>query len=242
MASLLRPVYRAVWSTPERRARKLLQFAEVEANGSRDLLRAAERTNDPSLRQRFLAHSQDEARHARLFRTRGLDLCVTAPTSRSGSALSDWVAPGEKGLEDVQIDDASTASLLAFIHLSESAAARDFAEYRHVLRADPKTSAVFEQILADEEFHMRYSLKELNRVAPGRSRFLLWKTRLRRLWNAYLRLAMAFAGAIAAILLTVQYFVLLPPFALAAKRAARRERPGWRTISLDDSGIAANKA
>jgi rubrerythrin len=242
MASVLRPLYWAVWSNPLRRARKLLQFAEVEGNGSRDLLRAAERTNDPTLRRRFLAHSRDEARHAQLFRTRGLDLCAMRPASRFGPSLSDWVAPGENGLEDVQIDDASTASLLAFIHLSESAAARDFAEYRRVLRADPQTSKVFEQVLRDEEFHMRYSLNELNRIAPGRSRFLLWKARLRRLWNAYLRLAMALAGAIAAILLTIQYFVLLPPFALAAKRSARRESTGWRTISPEESDLMTRKA
>jgi hypothetical protein len=31
----------------------------------------------------------------------------------------------------------------------------------------------------------------------------------------------------AAVILTLQYFILLPPFALLAKRAARREQRGW---------------
>jgi len=32
-----------------------------------------------------------------------------------------------------------------------------------------------------------------------------------------------------AVILLVQYFVLLAPFSLLAKRAARRERLGWAT-------------
>jgi hypothetical protein len=32
-------------------------------------------------------------------------------------------------------------------------------------------------------------------------------------------------------LLTIQYFVLLPPFAWLAKRAAHRERSGWTMVS-----------
>ena len=51
------------------------------------------------------------------------------------------------------------------------------------------------------------------------------------LWKAYLRLATALAGVIGGLMLTVQYFVLLPPFAWLAKRAERREPPGWTPIS-----------
>jgi hypothetical protein len=29
----------------------------------------------------------------------------------------------------------------------------------------------------------------------------------------------------------IQYFILLPPFAILAKRAERRELPGWTPIS-----------
>jgi hypothetical protein len=53
---------------------------------------------------------------------------------------------------------------------------------------------------------------------------------MRRLWNQYLRLAMAIAGFFGTILLTVQYFVLVPPFAWLARRALRRERPGWIAV------------
>jgi hypothetical protein len=230
MTTILRPLYRAIWANPWRRARKLLQFAEVEADGGRDLVRAAELTGDPVLRRRFLAHARDEIHHADLFRMRGLALRAELPEAGVNVSIADWIAPGERGLDDVRVEEEDAGSLLAFIHLSESTAARDFALYRSVLDHDPQTRAVFDRILRDEEFHMRYSLAELDRVAPGRRRQLLWRARFRRLWKAYLRLAMALAGAMAAILLTLQYYLLLPPFAFLAKRAARRERPGWTVL------------
>jgi hypothetical protein len=227
---MLRPLYRVVWAHPARRARKLLQFAEVEADGSRDLVRAAELTPDPMLRREFLHHARDEARHASIFRARGLALRVDFDRAGGGLLLPDWVAPGERRLEELPVDGKEAGRLLAFIHLSEAAAARDFAAYRSVLDHDPQTAAVFHRILRDEESHMRYSLAAIDRVAPGRRRRLLWTARMRRLWKAYLRLAMALAGMIAAVILTAQYFILLPPFAWLAKRNARRERPGWAQI------------
>jgi hypothetical protein len=226
-SALLRPLYWVVWLDPGRRARKLLQFAAVEGDGGRDLVRAAELTGDPALRRKLLAHARDEARHAALFRARGLALREEAADSAGDLGIAGWMAPGERGLDDLRVDQESDASLLAFIHLSEATAARDFAHYRSVLGHDPATRALFDRILRDEESHMRYSLAELDRVAPGRRRWLLWKARLRRLWKAYLRLATAIASVMAAIILTAQYFLLLPPFALLARRAARREAAGW---------------
>ena len=240
MTALLRPLYRAVWASPARRARKLLQFARVEADGGRDLVRAAELTRDPLLRNRFLAHARDEARHATMFRARGLGLRATL-AQPGGTAALDWIAPGERGLDDLRVEDEGDAALLAFIHLSECAAARDFAVYREVLEHDPPTRALFDHILRDEEFHMRYSLDELDRIAPGRRRALLWKARLRRLWKGYLRLATAIAGGMAAIILTAQYFLLLPPFALLSRRAARREPTGWIAIGADGSDVPARQ-
>ena len=74
MRLLLRPLHRWVWLDTARRARKLLRFAETEADGGRDLVRAAEVTPDPLLRRLFLFHARDEQRHAELFRRRGAAL------------------------------------------------------------------------------------------------------------------------------------------------------------------------
>src|ERR671935_3319169 len=73
----LRPLHRWVWRDPHRRARKLLRFAETEADGARDLSRAAELTTDALLRRLYLRHALDEQRHAELFRRRGRSILAT---------------------------------------------------------------------------------------------------------------------------------------------------------------------
>lgn len=230
LARLLWPAYWLIWADRRRRARKLLEFAEVEAEGARDLFRAAEVTHDPILRRRFFAHAREEQTHAGLFRARGLALRASLLSAGTPRDALDRLAPGDHGFEDLRIDQQDPGALLAFIHLSESAAARDFAACRSVLAGDPETHALLSRIGRDEVTHMRYSLAELNRVAPGRAGRLLWIARGRRLWKAYLRFAVALAGVIAAVALTLQYFLIVPVFALLAKRAARRERTGWHAV------------
>ena len=121
----------------------------------------------------------------------------------------------------------SDASLLAFLHLSEKSAAGHFATYVDALRDDPLTGFVFKEVLKDETFHMNYTLAQLTRVAPKHHGFFLWRARLSRLWKAYLRVMSAVAGVMGSVILTLQYFILLPAFAALAKRAARREPQGW---------------
>jgi hypothetical protein len=223
---VLRPVHRWVWRDAGRCARKLLTFAATEADGGRDLSRAAELTSDPLLRRLFLRHAMDEQRHAEAFRSRGRAILAGVGAGRGGRFEANWLAPGERGLDDLHVDAARDAALLAFLHLSEKAAAGRFAVYRDVI-ADPGTSDVFRSVLHDEVFHMSYTRTQLERVARGGERRHLWRARATRLWKGYLRVATAIAAVLGTIVLLAQYFVVLPVFALAAKRAARRERPGW---------------
>jgi len=222
----LRPLHHWVWRDPHRRARKLLRFAETEADGGRDLSRAAELTRDPLLRRLYLRHAEDELRHAALFRARGQELLRGLPNAGAGFE-ANWLAPGERGLDDLRVSDERDESLLAFLHLSEKAAAQRFALYRQVLGKDPVTRAVFDDVLQDEAFHMTYTQTQLARVAAGRPRARLWRARLGRLWKAYLRVAAAVASVFGTLLLRLQYFVILPPFALLARRASRREGIGF---------------
>lgn len=222
----LRPVHRWVWRDAHRRARKLLAFAVTEADGGRDLSRAAELTADPLLRRLLLRHAIDEQRHADLFLARGRAILAGFGPGRTGSLQADWLVPGERGLDDLRVDEQHDASLLAFLHLSEKAAADRFAVYRDVI-PDEETRDLFRHILRDEAFHMGYTRSQLERVAPGTHRRHLWRARASRLWRGYLRLAAAIAGLLGAVVLTAQYFLILPVFALLARRAARRERPGW---------------
>jgi hypothetical protein len=226
MDALLRPLHRWVWADAHRRAHKLLRFAETEAEGGRDIARAAELTADVRLRRLYLRHSMDELRHAELFRARGRSLLAALPKQSPG-AQAHWFAPGERGTDPLDVAVERDDTLLAFLHLSERAAAMRFALYREVLPHDAETRAVFETILHDEAFHMTYTRKQLERVAPRRHGLRLWIARLHRIGKVYLRFAAAVASVMGGLLLAVQYFVVLPFFAIAAKRAARREPRGW---------------
>src|SRR5712672_2864840 len=228
---MLRPVHRWVWGDFDRRLRKLIAFAQVEGDGGRDILRAAEVTSDPLLRRLYLEHAIDELRHGIMFRHRAAALLKVSLCRSNSGFQGDWLTPGGHGLDDRQVVGESDSDMLAFLHLSEKAAASRFAIYRDVMQHDPPTRAVFEEILHDETFHMNYTRTQLARVEPKRHKRHLWRARFSRLWKVYLRLATGLAGILGSMLLTIQYFVLLPPFAWLAKRAAHRERSGWTMVS-----------
>jgi rubrerythrin len=227
---MLRPVHRWIWGDAERRAHKLLRFGETETDGGRDLVRAAEVTPDSLLRRLYLEHAIDELRHGELFRRRGTEILRALRPAGESGFQAEWLAPSGHGVDDLRVGEEPDEALLAFLHLSEKTAASRFSVYRDVLQEDPPTQAIFEEILRDEVFHMNYTLTQLGRVSPQRQRRRLWRERLTRIWKGYLRIAAALAGIIAAFILTIQYFILLPPFAWLAKRAERRERPGWTPV------------
>jgi hypothetical protein len=227
---VLAPIHWLVWRDENRRVQKLLRFGETETDGGRDLLRAAEVTRDPLLRRLYLVHATDEQRHGLLFRRRAAALLGTMSRTARAESGSEWLPPSGHGLDDLEVDQEPDDTMLAFLHVAEKSAASRFAVYRDVMQSDPATRKVFEEILHDEMFHMNYTLTQLVRVSPERHRGRLWRARFGRLWKAYLRLASAIAGVIGGAILTVQYFVLLPPFAWLAKRAEKREPAGWSPI------------
>jgi hypothetical protein len=230
---LLRPVHRWVWGDFDRRVRKLLAFAEVETDGGRDILRAAELTPDPLLRRLYLEHAIDELRHGDLFRRRGAELLRVRATRSPGVLFNGSPLPGGHGLDDLRIDGEPDERLLAFLHVAEKAAAGRFAVYRELVDDDPATRAIFEEILRDEVFHMNYTYTQLARISPGSYRWQIWRARASRLWKRYLRLATGVASLLGAAMITVVYFVVCPPFAWLARRAHRREQPGWTPIPGD---------
>jgi len=210
--------------------RKLLAFAEVEGDGGRDILRAAEVTTDPLLRRLYLEHAIDELRHAELFRQRGADL-LRLRSTRSGVLFNTSPLPGGHGLDDLSIEGEPDHRLLAFLHVAEKAAAGRFEIYKEVVDDDPATRAIFEEILRDEVFHMNYTYTQLARVLPRSYRRQVWQARASRLWKRYLRVAAAVAGVLGTAVLTIIYFVLLAPFAWLARRAERREPVGWTPMA-----------
>jgi hypothetical protein len=147
--------------------------------------------------------------------------------------------PGGHGLDDLRVEDETDDRLLAFLHVAEKAAAGRFAIYRDLVDDDPPTRAIFEEILRDEVFHMNYTYTQLTRVSPQSYRRHVWRARASRLWKRYLRVAAAAAAVIGNAILTIMYFVVLPPFAWLAKRAERREPLGWAPVSGDHDSPAS---
>jgi hypothetical protein len=229
---VMSPVHRWVWRDPQRRVRKLLAFAEVESDGGRDIVRAAELTPDPLLRRLDLEHAIDELHHGDLFRMRGAAL-VHANGGRDAIRFSGNPLPGGHGLDDLRIDGEPDHRLLAFLHVAEKSAAGRFTLYRRMVDDDPDTRAIFEQILRDEVFHMNYTYTQLARVSPQRYRRHVWQARAKRLWNRYVRAAAAFGDVIGGVMLVLMYFLLLPLFAWIARRRARTEPTGWMPIAAD---------
>src|SRR5947207_15897094 len=86
---LLKPVHSWIWGNVERRAQKLLRFSEIEIDGGRDILRAAELTPDPVLRRLYLEHAIDEFRHGLMFRRRAGSVLRELPL-RSKTVQVDW--------------------------------------------------------------------------------------------------------------------------------------------------------
>jgi hypothetical protein len=236
---MLQPVHRWVWSDFDRRVRKLIAFGEVEGDGGRDILRAAELTPDPLLRRLYLAHAIDELHHADLFRRRSAALLRTRSTHSSG-LFNATPLPGGHGLDDLCIDGEPDYRLLAFLHVAEKAAAGRFAIYREIVGDDPSTREIFEEILRDEVFHMNYTYTQLARISPGSYKRHVWRARAGRLWKRYLRLAAVVAGLAGTTILTLQYFILIPPFAWLAKRAEKRDASGWAAIRREHEESATS--
>src|SRR5262249_9428086 len=148
----------------------------------------------------YLRHARDEQGHADLFNARGRAILAELGTKRAAGLELGWLTPGERGLDDLRVEEHSDASLLAFLHLSEKVAAGRFALYRDVL-ADRGTADVFARVLRDEEFHMAYTRTQLERVQPRG--WALVRARAGRLWRAYLRLASSLASVLGTIMLLV---------------------------------------
>jgi len=230
MDGFLRPVHQWVWGDLDRRVRKLLAFAEVETDGGRDILRAAELTPDPLLRRLYLEHAIDELHHGHLFRERGAALLRQRAT-RATTRFNGNPLPGGHGLDDLRIEGEADHRLLAFLHVAEKAAAGRFTIYRELVDDDPATRAIFEQILRDEVFHMNYTYTQLARISPRSHRWQIWRARGSRLWKRYLRVAATIASFFGTAMISLLYFVVLPPFAWIAKRGERREVRGWTPIA-----------
>ena len=222
------------WRNDTQLARRLEGFAATEAGSALDMLKAAELTTDPKLRRLFFRHATDEARHALMFRE-----------------IARRVHPdGKRALPEHLLIAASRQNLfarlgllrfMAFVHLSERRAARQFALIRKHFAERPEIVNLFDRVLRDERFHVAYSghLLRVWRRSNGRAvRWALLRTRAQGAWEAWRRNGRTLGDAFARVLTSALWIFVLPLFALV-ERLRRPSPSGWQVPSLGVGDIDA---
>lgn len=224
------PIFRLisglVWRLPGAPARKMAEFSHVEAGSGLDMLAATAVEKNPLLRRKYYLHALDELKHATLFRERARALADVH--SRAQAVLEDTGFIAAHGINSTTplVQQLSQVDFLAFVWLHELAGAAQFEVYAHLLRHDPASCVMFDEIAKDERFHIAYSRAELDGLArsgvPVSS--AVWRCRGRDLWHAWGRVTHGFGERMASGWLSLLYFVVLAPFALIAR--SRESMPG----------------
>lgn len=204
--------YTLSWRVPGRRWRRLLAFAEAEAESALELRCAAAATADPARAALYLQHAADEARHAVILARRAgiaRGAPVTIPRRGHGRLFERF---GE-------------GVFLAYVHLGERRGRRHFeAHQRFFEKRDPALSAAIASILSDERRHEAYTGELLDggfaEEAPRAKR----RARRADLLQRWRRAGSAMTAPLFALLMLLLY-VLAAPLALGA----RGDRPGWRS-------------
>lgn len=218
LARLTRPFR---WRSKRATARMLMAFARAERSSFFDMMEAANGTPDLSRRAAYLRHAVDENRHAQMFSLRALELDPTL-------AFDDSLARADFEHLAARLGE---ARFLAFVHLGEHRARRQMELFRDELaafegtpRADTKTRALLDAVLADESRHEAYTGQLLAQLAPAAKELRaarFWE--LRRRW---LRLGAASSTLVFFAAMTVLYLALAPLALL--ERLRRSGGAGWQ--------------
>ena len=209
LARLMRPLR---WRSPRSTSRMLLAFARAERSSFYDMMEAANATADLPRKAQYLAHAVDEARHAKMFTLRALELDpsrVTDPALFQSDFEHLFTRLGE-------------ARFMAFVHLGERrgrAQMQLFRDELHALegsqRADSKTKALLDAVMKDETQHESYSLALSTSLGGSLVGARAWE--LRRGW---LRAGAAVTGLLFTVLMSALYLLLFP-LALIEKARTR---------------------
>lgn len=249
---LLRRRARAVWSDPTRSLRTLESFEATEADGARDIANAAKQTFDPQLATLLTHHAADERRHAQLFRRRANELRSAAGNINYIDRQGDLSRARAQTVHFHNTDSSRKfntdleISYLAKLHVAEERAAKIFEVHRDLTKNDDATSAIFEEILRDEQFHVSYTRAALERYKKiGRGSDVhkaLRRARGSRLIVAWKSLGARSGAGLSKIILNVLYFTIIPVFVLFAKIAPARKRSAARYfINITDRNAARSQ-
>ena len=180
----------------------LLAFARAERSSFYDMMEAANSTADVGRKAQYLAHAVDEARHAKMFTLRALEL---DPSRATDPALfqSDF---------EHLFTHLGEARFMAFVHVGERRGRAQMQLFRDELqalegtkRADQKTKALLDAVMKDEVNHESYSLELTRALGASITGAHAWE--LRRSW---LRAGSAVTGVVFTALMSVIYLLLFP--------------------------------
>ncbi|KAA3609449.1 MAG: ferritin-like domain-containing protein [Planctomycetota bacterium] len=245
---LLRRNARRAWADPVRKVLTLESFSRTEDDGGKDILAAARRVQDSELRGHLLRHAEDEVRHADLFRRRAAELRADSDTGAlahdPGKSLDlSRHRPHEEvdahGFFEASVmDERGQIPYVAMLHVAEQRAASLFAIHRDLTRDDPETSAIFEEILKDEKYHVAWTggfLKKWRQEGHGAEvRRCLRASKRSRLMSRWINLGLRSGAGISHILLLLLYWTALVPFGLIARgRKLEPARPAIKAASTD---------
>ncbi len=220
---------RVLWRDRRRVAAYLEGFAATEAGSALDMLKAAELEPDPKLRRLFFRHALDEARHAQLFRNAARRVHPDGARAISEHALI-------RATRQNLYAELGLVRFVAFVHLSERRAARQFAAIARYYRNEPAIAELFGSVLRDERVHVAYSGHLLDRWREygngGAVRWALLRVRAETAWKAWRRAGRVLGDLVARASLLLVWAIALPLFALLERR--RPAAIGWQPGS---SGI-----
>ena len=189
----------------------LLAFARAERSSFYDMMEAANATAELPRKAQYVAHAVDEARHAKMFTLRALELDPSRATDPS-LFHSDF---------EHLFTRLGEARFMAFVHLGERRGRAQMQLFRDELqaldgtpRADPKTRALLDAVMKDEAQHESYSLALANTLGGSLIGARAWE--LRRGW---LRAGAAVTGLVFTAVTSLLYLLLFP---LALLEKARR--------------------
>ncbi len=222
------------WRRDSGRANLMSKFAATELGSAYDMLAAAETTERREMRRKYLEHALDEAKHARIFRKRALDLGI----SREKSALVEVGYLGENGIiaGETLFERMGEIEFLAFVFDAEKRGLEQFHVYLNSDSTDQQTKSALTEIARDEHFHMSYSRAALEKYGAEQKEALLRKVVLRRNKEAWLRFGNVVGIFVSKIWLILLYFVVVSPFRIFA----RKEGIGWHQRKATPTAATAH--
>jgi hypothetical protein len=209
------------WGIPGRGATKIFGFALMEHANMLDLHAAAVLTESPERRAAYLQHMLDEARHARMFVARAVELRLEAALPSLGFPIAD---------SQNLFETLGELRFLAFVHRGEVRASRQLRTYAELYReqGDGESSAMLAAVAEAEHRHEQYANDLLTKLAgPKQARAEVRAVIAWEAWRTWRRMGMAVAGLAYYLSMLAVYFVLGPLAAALTRGQARRNN--WST-------------